>query len=151
MQCHFSLPVLQAVFLLFLVAQWQLRHTGSLGLAGLLDYDLYWRMRTCFVAHHPRSLFTTLLTRARFYGPFHCSYIFVPRLAFRKRRIFIFGVLGLGYSKLEALLEGLRRLMSYKVALHVLVTFTEQVVPIHKHITVLYSEFPRYQEQKQSQ
>ena len=24
--------------------------------------------------------------------------------------------------------------MSYKLALHVLVTFTEQVVPIHKHI-----------------
>jgi len=32
-----------------------------------------------------------------------------------------------------------------------LVTFTEQVVPIHNHIAVLYSEFPRYQEQKQSQ
>jgi len=39
--------------------------------------------------------------------------------------------------------------MSYKLTLHVLVTFTEQVVPIHKHIT--YSQFPRYQEQKQSQ
>jgi len=25
--------------------------------------------------------------------------------------------------------------MSYKLALHVLATFTEQVVPIHKHIT----------------
>jgi len=39
-------------------------------------------------------------------------------------RILIFG----------ALLEGLRPLMSYKLALHVLVTFIEQVVPIHKHI-----------------
>jgi len=37
--------------------------------------------------------------------------------------------------------------MSYKLALHVLVAFTEEVVPIHKHIT--YSQFPRYQEQKQ--
>jgi len=39
--------------------------------------------------------------------------------------------------------------MSYKLALHVLVSFTVQVVPIHKHITiaVLYSEFSRYQEQ----
>jgi len=36
--------------------------------------------------------------------------------------------------------EGLRRLMSYKLAIHVLVTFTEQVVPIHKHITLLYSD-----------
>jgi len=36
--------------------------------------------------------------------------------------------------------------MSYKSALHVLATFTEQVVPIHKYITVDYSEFPRYQE-----
>jgi len=26
--------------------------------------------------------------------------------------------------------------MSYKLALHVLVTFIEQVVPIHKHITL---------------
>jgi len=44
----------------------------------------------------------------------------------------MFGVLG--YFKFGALLEGLRRLMSYKSALHVLVRSTEQVVPIHKHI-----------------
>jgi len=43
-------------------------------------------------------------------------------------RIFIFGALG--YFKLGAPLEGLQRLMSYKSALHVLATFTEQVVPI---------------------
>jgi len=49
-----------------------------------------------------------------------------------QRRIFIFGALG--YFKLGALLEGLRRLMSYKLALHVLVTFTEEVAR-HKHIT----------------
>jgi len=41
--------------------------------------------------------------------------------------------------------------MSYKLALHVLVIFTEQVIPIHEHMTVLYSELPRYKEQKQSQ
>ena len=29
--------------------------------------------------------------------------------------------------------------MSYKLALDVLVTFTEHVVPIHKHITILNS------------
>jgi len=51
-----------------------------------------------------------------------------------QRRILIFGALG--YFKLGGLLGGLRRLMSYKLALHVLVTFTEQVVLIHKHITV---------------
>jgi len=47
-----------------------------------------------------------------------------------QRRIFIFGALG--YFKLGGLLEG----MSYKLALHVLVTFTEKGVPIHKHITL---------------
>jgi len=28
--------------------------------------------------------------------------------------------------------------MSYKLAMHVLATFTEQVVPIHNHITLLW-------------
>jgi len=40
-----------------------------------------------------------------------------------QKRIFIFGTLG--YFKLGALLEGLRLLMWYKLALQVLVTFTE--------------------------
>jgi len=53
-----------------------------------------------------------------------------------QRRIFNFGALG--YFKLGALLEGLRRLMSYKLALHVLVTCTEEVVPKHKHITLFW-------------
>jgi len=66
-----------------------------------------------------------------------------------QRQIFIFGALC--FLKFVALLEGLRRLMLYNLALHVLVTFTEQVVPIHKHITMVYSEFPQYQEQNQSQ
>jgi len=44
-------------------------------------------------------------------------------------RIFIFGALG--YFKLGTPLEGLRRLMSYKSALHVLAAVIEQVVPIH--------------------
>ena len=48
-------------------------------------------------------------------------------------RIFIFGALG--YFKLGAPLEG----MSYKLAQHLLVTFTGQVVPIHKHVTFLNS------------
>ena len=47
-----------------------------------------------------------------------------------QRRIFIFGALG--YFNLEGLLEG----MSYKLALHVLVTLTKKVVPIHKHVTL---------------
>jgi len=87
------------------------------------------RKLACFVylCHHPRSHFNTLLTRALFYGPFQCSSIFFPRLAFRKRQIFIFGAVS--YFKLEALLEGSRRLMSYKLPLHLLVTLTENFVP----------------------
>ena len=51
-----------------------------------------------------------------------------------QKQIFIFGALG--YLKLGALLEGLRRLMSYKLAPYMLNTITEQVVPIHKHNTL---------------
>ena len=54
----------------------------------------------------------------------------------RQGRIFIFG--SLGYFQLGALLEGSRRPMSYKLALEVLATFTEQVVPIHKHIILFW-------------
>jgi len=32
---------------------------------------------------HPRSQFTKLFIQAIFIGPYHCSYIFVPCLAFR--------------------------------------------------------------------
>ena len=53
-----------------------------------------------------------------------------------QRRIFIFGALG--YFKLGALLEGSRRLMSYKLALQVLAIFTEQVVPVQKHIALFW-------------
>ena len=53
-----------------------------------------------------------------------------------QRRIFIFGALG--YFKLGSLLKGSRRLMSYKLGLHVLATLTEQVVPIHNHITLFW-------------
>jgi len=53
-----------------------------------------------------------------------------------QRRIFIFGALG--YFKLGSLLEGLRPLMSYKLSLHVLVTFAEQVVPINKHVAYYF-------------
>jgi len=50
--------------------------------------------------------------------------------SYNQGRIFIFGALG--YFKLRALMER----MSYKLELHVLVTFIEQVVQIHKHITL---------------
>jgi len=52
----------------------------------------------CIFVPPPCFHFTTLLTRALFYGSFHCSYVFVPRLAFHKRQIFIFGALS--YFKL---------------------------------------------------
>ena len=51
-------------------------------------------------------------------------------------RIFIFGALG--YFKLGTPYESLRRLVLYKSALHVLTTFTEQVVLIHKPITLFW-------------
>jgi len=56
----------QAVFLVFLRAQWLLRHKD---LARVFDYDLYRRMPACFVylCYHPRSHFTKLLTRALFF------------------------------------------------------------------------------------
>jgi len=38
--------------------------------------------------------------------------------------------------------------MSYKLALHVLVTFPEQVLPIHEHITLFWIPSISYQEQK---
>ena len=43
------------------------------------------RELACFVylCHHPRSQFTKLFTQAIFIGPYHCSHIFVPCLAFR--------------------------------------------------------------------
>jgi len=64
----------------------------------------------------------------------HC----ITRLpSLNQRRIFHFRGPKLFY--IGGLLEGLRRLVSYKLALDVLVTFTEHVVPIHKHITVLNS------------
>jgi len=40
----------------------------------------------------------------------------------------------LGYFYLGTPLEGLRRMMSYKLTLHVFATFTEQVVPIQRRI-----------------
>jgi len=77
------------------------------GLRFILENANLLALYICATTH-----FTTLLTRALFYGSFHCSYIFVPCLAFRQRRIFIFGAIG--YFKLGALLKGLRCLMSYK-------------------------------------
>jgi len=79
------LPVVQAVFMVLLTAQWLLRHTISSGLVRVFDYDLYRRTQACFVClcHHPLSHFTKLLDRALFFGPCHCSYILVPCLAFR--------------------------------------------------------------------
>jgi len=35
--------------MVFLTAQWQLRHTGSSGFARVLDYDLYRRTRACLL------------------------------------------------------------------------------------------------------
>jgi len=47
--CHFCPTCFQAVFLLFLTAQWRFRYTGSSGLARFLDYDVYWRTQACLL------------------------------------------------------------------------------------------------------
>jgi len=57
--------------MVFLTAQWRLRHTGSSSLARVLDYDLYLRTRACLVCIFeplPKVLshFTMLLIRALF-------------------------------------------------------------------------------------
>jgi len=63
-------------------AQWRLQHRGSTGSARILDYDLYLKTRACLLCifvppRKGRSHFTKLLTRALFFVPCHCSYIFV--------------------------------------------------------------------------
>ena len=67
------------------------------------------REHACFVYlyHHPQAHFTKLLTRALFFGACHCSYIFVPCLAFRihfagdlnKTISFIAGVLSTSFAR----------------------------------------------------
>jgi len=80
-------PVFEAVFLVFLTAQWLLRHMGapwaspeSSITACIGERELARFLCKC---HYPRSHFTKLLTRALLFGPFHCSYTFVACLAFR--------------------------------------------------------------------
>ena len=84
MLCHFCL-FLSCVLGVFNTRQWRLRHAGSLGLARVFDYDLYRRMRACFVylCHHPRSRSTKLLTQALFFGPCRLSLFIYLRLAIR--------------------------------------------------------------------
>ena len=61
---------------------------------------------------------------------------YLKNMSCTQRGIFIFRALG--YFKLGVLLEGLRRLMPYKLALHVLVTFIEQIIPLYKHNTLFW-------------
>jgi len=58
----------------------------------------------------------------------------LKKVKIEQRRIFIFGALGC--FEFGAYLEGSRRLMLYKLAPHVLAIFTEQVVAVHKHISL---------------
>jgi len=45
--------------------------------------SLHFEKGSATLGHHPRSHFTKLLSRALFFGPCHCSYLFVPCLALR--------------------------------------------------------------------
>jgi len=91
--------------------QWRLRLSGSSVIARVFNYDLHCRTWCCllcvFVA--PLSYFTglRLLTRAYFIGLCHCSYIFVPILAFRvhvacnwnQKILFVEGVLSTSFAR----------------------------------------------------
>jgi len=71
--------------MVFLTAQWLLWHTDSLCLAKffIAIYIGKSGLACCvYLCHRPRSHFTMSLTWALFIGPCHCSYIFVPCLAF---------------------------------------------------------------------
>jgi len=67
------------------------------------------RELACFLylCHHPRSQFTKLFTRVIFIRHYHCSYIFVPCLAFRahvagdlnKTISFVSGVLSTSFAR----------------------------------------------------
>ena len=84
--CHFSQFILSCVLRVFNSAV-ATSAQRLLGLSRVFDYDLYWRRESelaccLYLYHQPRSHFTTLLTWVLFIGPCHCSYIFVPCLAF---------------------------------------------------------------------
>jgi len=73
----------------------------------------------CFVylCHHHRSHLTKLLTRALFFGPCHCSYVFVPCLDYRvhfagdlnKTISFVVGALSSYFVRALLGLRGARR------------------------------------------
>ena len=75
-----------AVFLVFLTVQWRFRHSGSSGLARVFDYDSYRRTHACLLCMFvttPTVPLPKLLIRSLFFGPCHCSCIFVLCLAVR--------------------------------------------------------------------
>ena len=85
MLCHFCL-FFKAVFLVFLTAQWRLRHTGSSGFSPSLRLRFISEnasLLCIFVSPPTVPLhYTKLLTRDLFFVPCHCSYISVPCPAF---------------------------------------------------------------------
>jgi len=66
-----------------------------------------------------------------------CAFLPSERVGTEQGRVCIFGALG--YFKLGGPLKGLRQLTSYKSALRVLATFTEQVVTVHKYIPLFWT------------
>ena len=62
---------------------------GSSRLTRVFDYDSYRRTQPACLVYlwqHPRSHFTKLLIRSLFFGPCHCSCIFLPRLTNKEIR-----------------------------------------------------------------
>ena len=98
---------------MFLTAQWLLWHTASSGFARIFDYDLYLRTRVWQSSLLALYICATtkgrsqLLTRALFFVPCHCSYIFVSCPAFHvhvagdmnKTISFVAGVLSTSFPR----------------------------------------------------
>ena len=87
--CLRLVSILWHFCLFFKMCAWCFQQpSGNSGTRAYLEFSITIyigeRELTCFayLCHHPRSHFTKLLTRALFFVPCHCSYIFVPCLAF---------------------------------------------------------------------
>jgi len=108
------LPVFYVVFLVFSTAQWWLRYSG---LNRFLDYDLYWRTGAflhCIYVPPSTVPLHYVVNSGSFLWTFSLFIYFRCMSGLSQEANFHFR--GLGFLKLETLLEGLRRLMSYKIS-----------------------------------
>ena len=110
-QCCVIFACFLAVFLVFLTAQCQRRHTGSTGSARVFDNDLYLRTRACLLCifvHHSRAGPTSL---SCYSGSFLCALSLFIYFRFRsgisrwcagdlyKTMSFVVGVLSTSFAR----------------------------------------------------